>query len=1049
MANKTTTVPLKLIDKIIVRSPLYPFNFSSSVEQVYTLLDDDFFMEAIYVASPLLYEEALKLKNGQIKVEKEQQKITNSLYRYYTRMYSRSTPFGLFSTCDVAEWGSGDNANIDRDYRRHTRLDMYFLQTMVSALTQITNVKELLHYHCNSSIYLTDSEIRYIEHTYVGGLRKYKISAVTRNEYVLGMLAASKGGVSKQVLVQQLMDGGISEADANGFIDNLIDSQLLLNEFEVAITGEDDFAFQVLRHLETIAERANSWYVRSVLIFFKGIVNDLQALDTGKPNKILAYKQLVAKLKQLQPVIEEGKTFHIDSYRMGHKALTVRESAKEDIIEVIAFMAQMNQGMFLINRALEDFKTKFWERYENATVPLVEALDTDMGIGYPVNRKSTSAPMVDDIAVKQNEMGTTIQLSAIEKLLFELLSNGDNQNQYQINLDKHIKATHSNANAQGPNAWTMLPLSMSVLFRILNDEQQTLLFEGITGPSAAAFLARFTYGNKEIREVVETVIAEEEKIVDNAIIAEIVHLPDNRVTNVIMHPPMRKYEIPYLAVPSTSDEHVVELTDLHLRMDNGELVLFSKKHNKRVLPRKTHMHNHVSNSLPAYNFLGDLQDQGGNRSFMFFSRELMRLFVFMPRFYYKNVIISPAMWSLTPAIIEQLKVTEGNLPMAAIEKIRKKYSIPNLVLHIEGDNELLVDFSNPNLVQIWLNLIKNAPSVLLKEFLYQPDSNGKTFTSQYIASLVGTEKRNYPNPLAYAAAESQQPIKRHFPLGTEWLFLKLYCGIGSVDMILNKAIAPIMNKLLQQGLIQKWFFIKYFDSEYHIRLRMLLKNPTDMYQVLTIVNEGIAQSQEKMLIWKIQPDTYTRELERYGPTTIEQCESLFFVDSMVMAQLFAVLQYGQNSRMTFLWGVKMTDDLLNAFQLTVEEKLALVDHVRKGYQREFNADKDTNDKINTKYNAMKGELQAILANEELDGKHKMKYMLLQQKIALQTPVIAEILKLKVSGELQVDFTGLLPSLIHMMLNRLISVKERMHEFLVYEFLVKQYRMVMFKEKKAE
>jgi lantibiotic biosynthesis protein len=1046
MANKTTTAPLKLIDKIIVRSPLYPFNFSSTVEQVYALLEDDFFMEAIYVSSPPLYEEAVKLKEGQIKVEKEKQKITNSLYRYFTRMYSRSTPFGLFSTCDVAEWGSGDNTDVERTYRRHTRLDMYFLQTMVSTLTQITNIKELLHYHSNSSIYLTDSEIRYIEHTYLAGLRKYKISAVTRNEYVLSMLEASKGGVSKQVLVQQMVEKGISEADASGFIDNLVDSQLLLNEFEVAITGEDDFAYQVLKHLESITERSNSWYVRSVLNFFKGVVHDLQALDSGKPNKVLAYKQLVAKLKQLQPVIEEGKTFHIDSYRMGSKPLTVRETAKEEILDVIGYMLQMNQGMFLINRTLEDFKTKFWERYESATVPLVEALDTDMGIGYPVNRKSASAPMVDDIVVKQAEVGTTIQLSAVEKILFELLSREDNQNQYHINLDKHIKPMQ--ATAQGPNAWAMMPLSMSVLFRILNNEEQTLLFEGITGPSAAPFLARFTYGNKEIREVVETVIAEEEKLLENAIMAEIVHLPDNRVTNVIMHPPMRKYEIPYLAMPSTNDAYVIELADLHLRMDNGELILFSKKHNKRILPRKTHMHNHVSNSLPAYNFLADLQEQGGNRSFMFFGRELLRLFVFMPRFYYKNVIISAAMWNLTSAIIEQLKVAEGKIPTEAIEKIRKQYNIPNLVLHVEGDNELLVDFSNPNLVQIWLNLIKNAPSVLLKEFLYEPDK-GEIFTNQYIASLVNTEKRTYPNPIPFTPAENQPAMKRHFPLGSEWVFLKLYCGIGSVDMILNKTIAPIMNKLLQQGLIQKWFFIKYFDTEYHIRLRMLLKNPADMYQVLSIVNESIAQSQEKILIWKIQPDMYSRELERYGPTTIEHCETLFFVDSMVTAQLFPLLQFGQNSKMTFLWGVKMTDDLLNAFQLTVEEKLALVDEVRKAYQREFNADKDTNDKINTKYNLMKVELEAILANEDPEGKHKMKFSLLQQKIAMQMPIITEIVKLKQSGELQVDFTGLMSSLIHMLLNRLISVKERLHEFLVYEFLVKQYRMQMFKGKKTE
>lgn len=1049
MATVKKKLPFKLLDKVIVRSPIYPFNFSSSIESVLKLLDDAFFMEAIYVASPLLYEEAVKLKTGQVKAEKDKQKIINSLYRYFTRMYSRSTPFGLFSSCDVAEWGSGDNTGIERTYRRHTRLDMQFLQTMISVLTQITNVKDLLQYHTNTSIYFTEAEIRYIEHTYLGVLKKYKISAVTRNNYVVNMLDAAKNGASKPDLVKLMVDGGISVEDANEFIDNLIDSQLLLNEFEVATTGEDDFAYQVLNRLQIISERSNSWYVRSVLNFFKGIINEVQALDAGGPNYISLYKQLIAKLKQLQPTLEESRTFHIDSYRTGDQPLTIRESIREELLEAVTLITELNTGMLLANKSMEEFKAKFLERYEGASVPLVEVLDTDLGIGYPINRKSASAPMVDDINVKRTELGTVIQLTQVEKWLFEILSKDENSNAYSIHLDKHISAPVSDAKTQEEQLRFRLPLSMSVLFRVLNDEQQTLLYEGVTGPSAAAFLARFTYGNKEIKEVVESIIAAEEAAVENVILAEFVHLPDNRITNVIMHPPMRNYEIPYLAKPSASKNSVIEIQDLYLRIENNELILFSKKMNKRILPRKTHMHIHTQNSLPIYHFLGDLQEQEGDRSFLFYNRELMRLFVFMPRFYYKNIILSPAVWTLPQATIAQLKVKEGDIPNAAIKAMRERYKIPNIVLHVDGDNELLVDFTNTALVEIWLNLIKNADTVVLKEFLYQPDNSGKTFTNQYIASLVCTEKKRFPNPLRVVAQENTLPIKRHFPLGSEWLFLKLYCGIGSVDMILAKAIAPIMNKLQQQGLIQKWFFIKYFDPGYHIRLRMLLCNKADMYQVLSIVNEGIEQAQEKMLIWKIQPDTYKRELERYGTSTMEHCESMFYIDSLVTIQLFTALQFSQSSNLTFLWGVKMTDDLLNAFQFGLAEKLTFTDKMRKGYQWEFNADKDTNDKINTKYNTLKNDMQALLSSDDPDGKNKFRYMLLQQKIALQSPIINEILTSKANDGLQVEFDTLLFSLIHMMLNRLISVKERMHEFLVYEFLVKYYRMLTYKEKKIE
>ena len=72
-------------------------------------------------------------------------------------------------------------------------------------------------------------------------------------------------------------------------------------------------------------------------------------------------------------------------------------------------------------------------------------------------------------------------------------------------------------------------------------------------------------------------------------------------------------------------------------------------------------------------------------------------------------------------------------------------------------------------------------------------------------------------------------------------------------------------------------------------------------------------------------------------------------------------------------------------------------------------------------------------NKEID-------VILQNKIIRQKPYIKEILRLKNEDLLMVNFNGLLSSLIHMMLNRLITNKERLHEFLIYEFLFKYYQM---------
>lgn len=1050
MAAHINKIPLKVLDNIITRSPIYPFNFQSDIEQIAQLLDDDFFLEAIYIASPLLYEECLKLKSGEVKSEKDRSKLINSLYRYYTRMYTRSTPFGLFSTCDVAEWGDGNQVGVTREYSRHTRLDMHFLQTMVAVISQITYVSELLLYHANNTAYLSGTEMRYIEHSYLNNKRKYKISAVNNNRYILQVLEAAKKGISKKEMVDMVVKEGITQADAEDFIGNLIESQLLISEFEVAITGKEDFAFQILGHLQVIYERSGSWYIQSILNFFKTIVNELQVLDNNKSNKVEAYKNIIAKLKQLQPVIDEGKTFHIDSYRIGQTPLTIRESAKDEILELVDYLAQLNEGFFVVNNNLEEFKAKFMNRYEHQAVGLAEVLDTDIGIGYPINRKVSSAPIVDDIPLPNKEGGSTqIQMSVIEKWLSDLFTNPTNANAYCIDLSKQPQHRLFKKISANNNKWKSAPLSFSFMFRVLNDEQQSILFETIMGPSAASILARFTYGNPTIKNVMENIVEEEMQMVENAILAEIVHLPDNRVTNVIMHPPVRNFEIPYLAAPTVTKDHTIELADLYIKCENNEIILFSKRLNKRILPRKTHMHNHVTNSLPLYHFLADLQDQGSNSSFAIFGTELLKAFIFFPRLYYKTTIISPAMWNFGESITEQLKnINEGD--DSFIHELRVKYRIPQRVLHVDGDNDLLVDFDNPGSVQIWLNLVKARPTVLLKEFLYQEDPSNNTFMHQYIASIVCTEKKVYGDPIPFGSLNNQGETPRQFLLGSEWLYLKLYCGIGSVDTVLTKMVSPLMKQLMQQGVLHKWFFVKYFDTDYHIRLRLHLKNSADMHLVLSIFNDHMLQSPDKQLVWKIQPDVYTREIERYGADTIDICEYLFFVDSLTAVEMPSYIPTAQHDKMFFLWGMKMVDDMLLALQLTTAEKIDFIDSIRKGYQYEFNANKDTNEGINKKYNSLKVEMAAILGNEATAvNAYKKMYLLVQQKAAMQSVALADLAKRKQESKLTINFYGLLSSLIHMMLNRIISNKERLHEFLAYEFLLKYYRMMSFKEKQVD
>ena len=63
---------------------------------------------------------------------------------------------------------------------------------------------------------------------------------------------------------------------------------------------------------------------------------------------------------------------------------------------------------------------------------------------------------------------------------------------------------------------------------------------------------------------------------------------------------------------------------------------------------------------------------------------------------------------------------------------------------------------------------------------------------------------------------------RSFYPGDKWLYYKLYGGVKSCDFILPIYILPMMNRLKRMHLISKWFYIRYSDPDFHIRLRIEL-----------------------------------------------------------------------------------------------------------------------------------------------------------------------------------------------------------------------------------
>jgi lantibiotic biosynthesis protein len=1020
---------------LVLRAPRNSneFNLENNftIEKLYV---DKSFLEALFLASPVLYAALLKYKNDKITNEKDIEKLKISLAKYCLRMSNRCTPFGLFSGCAVANWvTTPTKLNIDKHYR-HTRFDMHYLCALAQHLATLPCIKDKLLYYPNSSFYALGTEIRYIDYKYINGKRHHLISAVESSTFVTTILKMASAGIKIDAIVQLLISEEIDIAEATSFVDELIDSQLLVNELEPAITG-NEFLFQIMATLKKI-NNPFCEEIENIVALLESIVQAMEVIDKNIENDVTLYQNIISLIKEFNIPFDESKLFQTDlSFAMLDNDVNI--DIQNDMLEALDIINVLNKPQE--NQNLQSFIKRFYERFEDKEMPLLEVLDTETGIGYLESNKGNILPLVDDVIVF-GKAATDSQLAWTKKdrFLLKKLTTALVENKYEVNIDAAELTDFK-------NDWNALPPSMAVMFRLLDDEK--IFIESAGGSSAANLLGRFAHGNTAINDIVHDIVAVEDEQNADIIFAEIVHLPESRIGNILLHPAFRKYEIPFLAKSSVDDAYQISLQDLYISVSNNTLRLRSKKLNKQIIPRLSTAHNYSNRALPIYQFLCDLQLQGKQAGIYFNWGVLEGLYKFLPRLTHKKCIVHAATWHFEKKDIELLLNKTSTALLDAVAEFKKHWKLPNFIVLADSDNELLINLDDALMIDIWLDAIKSRASFVIKEFLgntknaVAKGNNGKIFCNQFVATLL-KDTPSYPSQTR--ASMPHESVQQNFSIGSEWLYFKLYCGVKSADVILSNAILPLVNTLLEQRNINSFFFIRYNDPHFHLRLRFKVTDVEDIGEVIKLFHQHTAMYEANNTIWKIQMDTYKRELDRYGRYSIALAEELFFYDSVAVMQLLQLNDGDEREQVRWQWAVKGIDDLLNDFELTVSEKFTILEQIKNAFHAEYNADKFLKDQLTTKYRVHRKQVENLL-NMPIVG-NEISFDILKEKSFKIKLIAKEIKKLENTKMLDVSITALLISYIHMIVNRIASANPRLHELVIYDMLFKYYHSSMAKEK---
>ena len=281
-------------------------------------------------------------------------------------------------------------------------------------------------------------------------------------------------------------------------------------------------------------------------------------------------------------------------------------------------------------------------------------------------------------------------------------------------------------------------------------------------------------------------------------------------------------------------------------------------------------------------------------------------------------------------------------------------------------------------------------------------------------------------------------MNRVFSLGSEWIYFKIYSGYKTADIILLEYLKEKIEKLSSEKYIKKWFFIRYNDPDSHIRIRFQVENSEAVFHIVKEFNPIFEELLHKNYIWKVQNDTYLREVERYGVATIEDSEALFYYDSKMMLNYLTLKNYFENDQTQLLFSLLSINSFLTAFSLSKSEKLHLLDEMQQGFKYEFQVTKEVKTELDKHYRSMENEISNLL-NFKSYQKFALLYNIIEVK-NLESKAVAKAIK----ENIEINLHSFLSSHIHMMINRQYTSRQREYETLIYDHLHRYYKMRFYR-----
>jgi class I lanthipeptide synthase len=1000
------------------------------------VVSQPYFQEALYFASADL---SLAVDDWANDPETKSAKRTErALIKYFSRMASRATPFGLFAGCSVASIGARTRLPVCSmaEVRRFTRIDFGRLRCAADAIATSPELHGAVMFSTNPSLYIAGGRLRYIRSVDQGERKLWMIAALEEDQELREILGLGQRGATIDELVNALRGRDVTAEDAREYVLELIQNQVLVSRLQPCVTGSES-ANQMA---EDLKKSPAGEYFADII---EATLSKLKVIDRqrlGVP--IREYEQAEQLLSRLPMKTEKRPpAFRTDLFKPDLGA-TLGTPVIEEIKRGIDLLRSLvPQGS---TNSLEAFRERFLLKYGDAEVPLLVLLDEEVGVEYETSGSAVMGdpPLLRGLHFKVQEE-RKVRWGSREQYLLRKLHASVAAGERSISLsDSDVRALSATKRAAPPTAFVVAAAVSAASEQALDKGDFTVLVGGCDGPSGAKLLGRFCHGDRDILRLTLDHLQAEELADPSRVFAEIVHDPGGRGGNVVHRPVLRRYEIPCFGRSLAGTDREIALADLTVAVRDKRIILRSRRLGAEVIPRLTCAH-FVSarKDLRVYHFLHSLQFQG-EADFLQWNWQPI-VAPFLPRIACGRVILSLASWILEKEDLAGLDAPTSRERFRAMRLLRRARGLPRFIRLADGDNLLTTDLENPLSVEALAHTLAGRRHARLLECFPEEDrliasnSEGHFFHELFVPFI---RRADPPQPVARRPMDTRAEDAFFLP-GSEWLQVNVYCSRAACDRILRASVGPLVGRAIRLGAVSRWFFVRYGDPAFHLRLRFNGDPSALREELLPDVHRTFTQLAQGGFISRIQFDTYQPEVGRYGGSeAMRICEDIFHADSVAALELLGIFAERGDDELPWRAAILGIHAMLDAFHFDLSQRARTLAVLEHDFGARFDLERSQlRHELGAGYRQRRGEVEnLLLPGGWSDGAAGSVDAALTKRGRALDLAFERLKSLASAGRLRVGLEELAGSLVHMQLNRFLSSAQNAQEVVIYDWMRRAY-----------